>query len=48
MSRNNFDNARIKKIREDFNRLRNRFLKPKTKEIRKSLYEIENKKYLSK
>ena len=48
MSRNNFDNARIKKIREDFNRLRNWFLKPKTKEIRKSLYEIENKKYLSK
>ena len=48
MSRNNFDNARIKKIREDFNRLGNRFLKPKTKEIRKSLYEIENKKYLSK
>ena len=47
-SRNNFDNARIKKIREDFNRLRDRFLKPKIGEIRKNLYEIENKKNLSK
>ena len=47
-SRNNFNNARIKKIREDFNKLRDRFLKPKMKEIRRSLYEIENKKNLSK
>ena len=47
-SGNNFNNARIKKIREDFNKLRNRFLKPKIKEIRKNLYEIENKKNLSK
>ena len=47
-SRNNFNNARIKKIREDFNKLRNRFLKPKIKEIRKNLYEIENEKNLSK
>ena len=47
-SRNNFDNARIKKIREDFNRLRDRFLKPKIREIRRNLYEIENKKNLSK
>ena len=31
MSRNNFDNARINKIREDFNKLRDRFLKPKKK-----------------
>ena len=45
---NNFNNARIKKIREDFNKLRDRFLKPKIKEIRRSLYEIENKKNLSK
>ena len=48
MSGNNFDNARIKKIREDFNKLRDRFLKPKIKEIRKNLYEIENIKNLSK
>ena len=47
-SGNNFDNVRIKKIREDFNKLKDRFLKPKIKEIRKSLYEIENKKILSK
>ena len=45
---NNFNNARIKKIREDFNKLRDRFLKPKIKEIRRNLYEIENKKNLSK
>ena len=45
---NNFNNARIKKIREDFNKLRDRFLKPKIKETRKNLYEIENKKNLSK
>ena len=42
-SGNNFNNARIKKIREDFNKLRDRFLKPKIKEIRRNLYEIENK-----
>ena len=44
----NLDNARIKKIREDFNELRDRLLKPKVKEIRKNLYEMENKKNLSK
>ena len=47
-SGNNFDNARIKKIREDFNTLKDRFLKPKIKEIGRNLYEIENKKNLSK
>ena len=47
-SKNNFNTARIKKIREDFNKLRDRFLKPKIKEIRRNLYEIENKKNLSK
>ena len=47
-SRNNFNNARIKRIIDDFNKLRDRFLKPKIKEIRRSLYEIENKKNLSK
>ena len=45
---NNFNNARIKKIRENFNKLRDRFLKSKIKEIRRNLYEIENKKNLSK
>ena len=38
------DNAKIRKIKKDFNKLRDRFLKPKIKEIRKNLYEIENKK----
>ena len=38
-SRSNFNNARIKKIREDFNKI---------EEIRRNLYEIENKKNLSK
>ena len=47
-SGNNFNNARIKKIKEGFNKLRKRFLNPKIKEIRKNLYEIENKKNLSK
>ena len=47
-SENNFDNARIKKIREDLNKLRDRFLKPKIKEIIRNVYEIENKKNLSK
>ena len=45
-SKKNLDNAKIKKIRKDFNKLRDRFLKPKIKEIRKNLYEIENKKNL--
>ena len=40
-SKKNLDNAKIKKIREDFNELRDRLLK--IKEIRKNLYEIENK-----
>ena len=43
-SKKNFDNAKINKIRKDFNKLRDRFLKPKIKEIRKNLYAIENKK----
>ena len=45
---NNFNIARIKKIRENFNKLRHRFLRPKIKEIRRNLYEIEKKKNLSK
>ena len=44
---NNFDNDRITKIRNDFNKLRDRFLKPKIKEIRKSFYEIEKPENLS-
>ena len=43
----NFDDARIKKIKKDFNELRERF-KLKIKEIKRNLYEIENKKKLSK
>ena len=43
----NFNNGRIKKIRESFNKLRDGFLKPKIKEIRRNLYEIENKKNIS-
>ena len=39
------DDAKLRKIKEDFNKLRDRFLKPKIKEIRKSLYEIENKSF---
>ena len=44
---NNFDNDRITKIRTDFNKLRDRFLKPKIKEIRKTPYEIEKTENLS-
>ena len=39
---------KIKGIRKDFDKLRDRFFKPKKKEIRRNLYEIENKKNLSK
>ena len=46
-SEKNFDDERLKKIRKDFNELRHRFLKPKIREIRKNLYEIESKKNLS-
>ena len=38
----------IKKIKKDFNELRDRFFKPTIKEIRRNLYEIENKNNLSK
>ena len=46
-SEKNFENARIKEIRKEFNKLRGRFSKPKIKEIRRNLYEIENKNNLS-
>ena len=39
-SKDNFDNTRIKKIKEDFNKLRYVFFKSKTREIRKNLYDI--------
>ena len=42
----NFPEVKIEEIRERINELRYRFSKPKIKEIRKSLYEIENKKNL--
>ena len=38
VSGNNFDNARLKKTREDLNKLRHRFCKSKIKEFRKTLY----------
>ena len=41
-SKNNFDNARIKEIKEDFNKLRYGFSKSKIKRIRKVLYDIKN------
>ena len=40
-SEKNLDNVQIKKIREEFNKLKDWFLKPKIKEIRRNLYEIE-------
>ena len=46
-SEKNFDDARIEKIKKDFNELRARFFKSKIKEIRKDLYRIENKKKIS-
>ena len=46
-SKKNLDNAKKKKIWEDFNKLTDRILKPKMNEIKKSVYEIESKKNLS-
>ena len=43
----NYDDARIEKIKKDFNKLRDRLSKPKMKEIRKDLYRIKNEKSLS-
>ena len=42
-SENNFDDARIEKIKKDFNELRDKLFKRKIKAIRKDLYRIENK-----
>ena len=41
------DNERLKKIREDLNKLRHKFSKSEIKEIRKNHYEIKSKKNLS-
>ena len=46
-NKKNLENVKIKKNREDFNKMRDRFLKPKIKEIRKYLYELGNKENLS-
>ena len=46
-SENNFDNERLIKIRVDLNKSRDKFSKSKIKEIRKKIYELENKKNLS-
>ena len=43
----NFPEQKKKKIREKLNELRDKFSKPKIKEIRGSLHKIENKKSLS-
>ena len=40
----NFYDAKIEKIKKDFNKLRDRVSKPKTKEIRNDLCRIKNKK----
>ena len=40
----NFDNARIKIIKNDFNKWRYGFSKSKIKEIRKNVYDIKNPK----
>ena len=47
LSKNSFDDERLKKIRKYLNELRDRFPKPQIKEIRKSLYDIKNQKNLS-
>ena len=39
----NFDDARTKNIKKDFNELRDRFFKQKTKEVRRNIQEIEKK-----
>ena len=42
----NFSKARIEKIRKEFNESRYKFSKSNINEIIRSLYEIQNKKYL--
>ena len=40
LTKNSFDDERLKKIRKDFNELGDRFSKPQIKRIRKNLYDI--------
>ena len=42
LSKNGFDDERLKKITKNFNELRDRFSKRQIKEIRKNLYDIKN------
>ena len=44
LSKNSFDDERLKNIRQDFNELRDRFSKPQIKEIRKNFYDIKKPK----
>ena len=46
-SAKSLDNVKIEKIKEDFMKLRDRFLKPKLKKIRKKFYEIKTKIFLN-
>ena len=46
-SAKNLDKIRIENIREELKKLAHKFSKSEIKEIRKSLYEIENKKDLT-
>ena len=43
LRKNSFDNERLKKIRKDFNEVRD-FQKPQIIEIRKNLYDIKKRK----
>ena len=47
MSKNSFDDERLKKIRKHFNDLRDGFSKPQIKEIKKNLFDIKKLKNLS-
>ena len=47
LSKSKIYNERLKKIREDLNKSRYKFSKSEIKEIRKNLYEIQNKKNIS-
>ena len=46
-SAKSLDNAKKEKIKEDFDKLGDRLLKSKIKEIRKSLYEIKIENFLN-
>ena len=47
-SEKDFDDKRLKKIRKDFNELRDRFSTPQINDIRKNIYDIKSKKNLFK